>query len=57
MLCTNAIGYMLQYYMHMEIKQNKTKERKNGNKNNNQPTLFMNYIYIDILMYDLISVY
>ena len=24
-LCNNAIGYMLQYYMHMEIKQNKTK--------------------------------
>ena len=27
MLHTNTISYMLQYYMHMEIKQ--TKERKN----------------------------
>ena len=28
MLCTSAISYMLQYYMHMEIKQNKRKEKQ-----------------------------
>ena len=33
----------------------KQKKEKNGNKNNNRPMLFVNYIYI--LMYDLINIY
>ena len=28
MLCTNAIRYILQYYMHMEIKQKKKEKWK-----------------------------